>query len=197
MAEGWGSMLLTERLVLRRWRPEDLEPYVEICADSEVMRWIGKGQVRTREECARALASFERAWEGRGFGLFAMELRPARGLIGFVGLSIPDFLPEILPSVEIGWRLAAAHWGKGLATEGARAALAFGFGRVGLDRIVGIHQVGNGASGRIMEKLGMRLERETIDPSCARPVRVYEITRSDWQRCVRGVGPRGDERTGS
>jgi RimJ/RimL family protein N-acetyltransferase len=180
-------MLLTERLVLRRWRPEDLEPYAEICADTEVMRWIGKGQVRTREECARALASFERAWEYRGFGLFALELRSARGLIGFVGLSVPDFLPEILPSVEIGWRLAAAHWGKGLATEGARAALAFGFGQVGLDRIVSIHQLGNGASGRIMEKLGMRLERETVDPSCARPVRLYEITRSDWERCVSRV----------
>lgn len=182
-------MVLTERLVLRRWRPEDLEPYVEICADSEVMRWIGRGQVRTREECARALTSFERAWEDRGFGLFAMELRAARGLIGFVGLSIPDFLPEILPSVEIGWRLAAAHWGKGLATEGARAALAFGFGQVGLDRIVSIHQVGNGASGRIMEKLGMRLERQTIDSSCARPVRVYEITRSDWERSASRVQP--------
>jgi RimJ/RimL family protein N-acetyltransferase len=120
-------MLVTERLVLRRWRPEDLDPYVEICADSEVMRWIGKGQVRTRGEWARALASFERAWKDRGFGLFAAELRAAGGLIGFVGLSIPDFLPEILPSVEIGWRLAAAHWGKALATEGARAALAFGF----------------------------------------------------------------------
>lgn len=180
-------MLLTERLVLRRWRPEDLEPYAEICADPEVMRWIGKGQVRTHEECARALASFERAWEDRGFGLFALELRAARGLIGFVGLSVPDFLPEILPSVEIGWRLAAAYWGKGLATEGARAALAFGLGQLGLDRIVSIHQLGNGASGRIMEKLGMRLERETIDPSCARPVRVYEITRSAWERCASRV----------
>ena len=182
-------MLVTERLVLRRWRPEDLEPYVEICADSEVMRWIGKGQVRTREECASAIASFERAWEDRGFGLFALELRASCGLIGFVGLSVPDFLPEVLPAVEIGWRLAAAQWGKGLATEGARGAFAFGFGQVGLDRIVSIHQVGNGASGRIMEKLGMRFERETVDPSCARPVRVYGITRADWERCAPRVGP--------
>jgi RimJ/RimL family protein N-acetyltransferase len=173
-------MVVTERLVLRRWKADDLEPYAEICADSEVMRWIGRGQVRTREECARAVAAFERAWEDRGFGLFAVELRASRGFIGFVGLSVPDFLPEILPSVEIGWRLAAAQWGKGLATEGARAALAFGFGHLGLDRIVSIYQVGNDASGRIMEKLGMHFERETVDPSCARPVRVYAITRADW-----------------
>jgi RimJ/RimL family protein N-acetyltransferase len=108
-------------------------------------------------------------------------------LIGFVGLSVPNFLPETLPSVEIGWRLAADQWGKGLATEGARAALHFGFGQVGLTRIVSIHQVGNGASGRIMEKLGMRFERDTVDPSCGRPVRVWEITRSDWQRRAPGA----------
>ena len=188
-------MFVTERLVLRRWKPEDLEPYVEICSDSDVMRWIGGGQVRTRVECAEAIASFESAWEDRGFGLFALELRASCGLIGFVGLSVPDFLPEILPSVEIGWRLAAAQWGKGLATEGARAALAFGFGQVGLDRIVSIHQVGNDASGRIMEKLGMHLERERVDPSGARAVRVYEITRSDWGRLC-GLGNSKEHRGG-
>jgi RimJ/RimL family protein N-acetyltransferase len=170
-------VLSTKRLLLRRWRQDDLDPYAELCADPAVMRWIGNGSVRTREECAKAISAFERAWDDRGFGLFALELQASGRLIGFVGLSVPDFLPEVLPSVEIGWRLAADQWGKGLATEGARAALAFGFGQVGLNRIVSIHQVGNDASGRIMEKLGMRFERETVDPSCGRRVRVYEITR--------------------
>ena len=174
-------MLSTERLVLRRWRPDDLGPYAEMCADPDVMRWIGDGRVRTREECANAISAFERAWDDRGFGLFAMELRASGRLVGFVGLSVPAFLPEILPAVEIGWRLAADHWGKGLATEGARAALRFGFGHAGLTRIVSIHQVGNGASGRIMEKLGMRFEREAVDPSCGRPVRVWEITPDRWR----------------
>ena len=146
------------------------------------MRWIGNGRIRTREECAKAISAFEQAWDEHGFGLFAVELQASGRLIGFVGLSVPHFLPEILPSVEIGWRLAADQWGKGLATEGARAALAFGFGQAGLDRIVSIHQVGNDASGRIMEKLGMRFERETIDPSCHRRVRVYDITTSGAAR---------------
>ena len=168
--------------MLRRWRQEDLDLYAEMCADPEVMRWIGDGRVRMREECADAISEFERAWDTRGFGLFATELQASGRFVGFVGLSVPDFLPEILPAVEIGWRLAADQWGKGLATEGARAALDFGFGHVGLPRILSIHQVGNGASGRIMEKLGMRFERETVDPSCGRPVRVWEITRSDWER---------------
>jgi RimJ/RimL family protein N-acetyltransferase len=175
-------VLSTERLLLRRWRPDDLGPYADICADAEVMRWIGSGRVRTREECAEAISAFERAWDARGFGLFAMELQATGRLIGFVGLAVPEFLPEILPSVEIGWRLAADQWGKGLATEGALAALHFGFGHVGLTRLVSIHQIGNDASGRIMEKLGMRFERETVDPSCGRPVRVWEIARSDWER---------------
>lgn len=125
-------MVVTERLVLRRWKADDLEPYAEICADSEVMRWIGRGQVRTREECARAIAAFERAWEDRGFGLFALELRASGGLIGFVGLSVPDFLPEILPSVEIGWRLAAAQWGKALRPRQRGPPLRSGLGTWGL-----------------------------------------------------------------
>src|SRR5438874_7779370 len=171
------TMLSTERLILRQWSQEDLDPYAEMCTDTEVMRWIGNGRLRTREECATAIAGFERAWDERGFGLFAMELKASGRLIGFVGFSLPEFFPEILPAVEIGWRLAGSHWGNGLATEGACAALAFGFDQAGLDRIVSIHQVGNDASRRIMEKLGMRFERETVDPSCGRPVRVYEIAR--------------------
>lgn len=121
-------------------------------------------------------------WVQNGFGLFAIEQKLSGELIGFVGLSIPSFLPEILPAVEIGWRLARSAWGKGFATEGARAALAFGFSRPGLERIVSIHQVGNVASARVMEKLGMRLERQTVHPTNTRPVRVYEISRADWVR---------------
>src|SRR5207247_742762 len=99
------------------------------------------GGVRTRKECATAISAFERAWDEHGFGLFALELPASGRLIGFVGLSVPHFLPELLPAVEIGWRLAADQWGKGLATDGARATLAFGFGQAGLNRIVSIHQV--------------------------------------------------------
>ncbi len=141
------------------------------------MRWIGNGSTLTPEQCRAAIASFERGWEERGLGLFAAELRSSGRLVGFVGLAVPAYLPEILPAVEIGWRLARDVWGEGLATEGAREVLRFGFGELALDRIVGVHQVGNDASGRIMQKLGMRLERDTVDPTHGRPVRVYEITR--------------------
>ena len=164
----------TARLILRRWRPEDLAPFSAICADPAVMRWIGDGRVRSREDCAAALQRFETGWEDNGFGLFALELRGSRRLIGFAGLSVPTFLPEVLPAVEIGWRLARAQWGRGYAGEAGRDVLSFAFDDLALDRVIGIHQVGNHASERLLQTLGMRRERETMDPSCQRPVRIYE-----------------------
>ena len=164
--------------MLRRWDVAgDLDAYAAICADPEVMRFIADGSTSGREYCAEQLEAFERAWNERGFGLFALERIHSGELIGFTGLAIPDFLPEIMPSVEIGWRLGRAHWGHGFATEAARATLAFGFGPVGLDRIVSVHAVGNDASGHVMQKLGMQLDRETAHPVHGVAVRVYAIDR--------------------
>jgi RimJ/RimL family protein N-acetyltransferase len=168
----------TERLVLRAWDiVDDLDAYAAICADPEVMRFIGDGSTHTRAESAERLRAFEVMWEERGFGLFALELTKTGELIGFTGLALPDFLPEIMPAVEIGWRLAQPHWGQGYATEAARAVLAFGFDRVGLERIVSVHAVGNDASANVMRKIGMHFERETVHPGNGRAVRVYAIDR--------------------
>jgi len=193
-------MLETERLVLRRWRPEaDLEPLTAICADPAVMRWIADGSVATREQCELVITAFEQHWDEHGLGMYATTLRSSGELIGAIGLSTPTFLPEVLPAVEIGWRLAPAHWGRGLATEAARAALEFGFVEAGLDEILSIHQVGNGASQRVMEKLGMRLLRETLHPKWGRPLRVHELGRSEFAatdpRAANRAGePRGSRR---
>jgi len=168
----------TDRLVLRRWDVDaDLDAYAALCAESRGMRYIGDGTTRTHEESAAQLRSFEQTWTDRSFGLFATELKRTGELIGFVGLAIPDFLPEIMPSVEIGWRLGRAHWGNGYATEGARAALAYGFDRLDLDRIVSVHAVGNDPSGNVMQKIGMHLDRETVHPRTGGTVRVYAIDR--------------------
>jgi len=168
----------TERLILRRWDVvADLDAYAALCGDPEVMKFIGDGTTRNRDQCAEQLAAFERTWNERAFGLFAVDRVDTGELIGFTGLAIPDFLPEIMPAVEIGWRLARAQWGQGFATEAARAALAFGFDRVRLDRVVSVHTVGNDASGNVMQKLGMHLDRETIHPVHGIAVRVYAIDR--------------------
>lgn len=148
-----------------------------MCADPDVMRFIGDGSTRTADQAARAIDLFEQEWEARGYGLFAVELRLTGEFIGFTGFSRPDFLPELLPCVEIGWRFAKAHWGRGYATEAARAALAAGSRALAGEEIVSICQVGNGASIRIMKKLGLDFDGRTIDPTSGRDVEVYRLSR--------------------
>ncbi|MGC9669978.1 GNAT family N-acetyltransferase [Planosporangium sp. 12N6] len=174
------TVLETARLVLRRWRPDDAPAMAEINGDPEVMRWIGDGSTSDLARTEAGIAACERHWDEHGFGLFAVEVRDTGELAGFTGLATPDFLPEIMPAVEIGWRLGRRYWGHGYATEAAGAALRFAFAGRGLDRIVSVHQVGNTASERVMHKLGMRLDREAVQPSCGRPVRVYAISRAGW-----------------
>ncbi|GAA1797907.1 GNAT family N-acetyltransferase [Planosporangium flavigriseum] len=94
--------LETSRLVLRRWRADDVAVMAAINADPEVMRWIGDGSVSTIERTAAGVAACERHWEEHGFGLFAVEVRDTGELAGFTGLATPEFLPEIMPAVEIG-----------------------------------------------------------------------------------------------
>ncbi|MCG7627011.1 GNAT family N-acetyltransferase [Epibacterium sp. MM17-32] len=167
----------TRRLLLRGWKPDDLTPFAAICANPDVMRYIGTGATLTTEDTARRIASFEAHWAERGYGLFAVQSKATDDLIGFAGLSWPGFLPEILPAVEIGWRFAKAHWGHGYASEAATAALEFGVGTRGLTEIVSIYQPQNAASGRIMQKLGLVFDRRTLDPSCGRAVEVYRLPR--------------------
>ncbi|SDN10293.1 Protein N-acetyltransferase, RimJ/RimL family [Streptomyces wuyuanensis] len=172
--------LETPRLILRRWREEDVAPMAAINADPEVMRWIRDGSVRDERQTRGGIQAWESEWESRGFGLFAVEIRSTGELAGFTGLSVPDFLPEVLPAVEIGWRLGRSHWGQGLATEAAAAAVRFGFEERGLKRIVSITQVGNDASERIMTKLGMHPFRETVNPTGGRRVRVFELSSDQY-----------------
>lgn len=163
----------TARLRLRGWQPGDLAPFAAVCADPQVMRFIGTGAVRSPTETARSIAAFQQGWAIHGYGLFAVEDRKTAIFLGFAGLSLPDFLPEVLPSVEIGWRLARPHWGKGYATEAARAVLDHAVRDLGLTDIVSIYQIGNHASERVMQKLGMVFDRQTMDPGCGRAVGVY------------------------
>ncbi|MFF7776553.1 GNAT family N-acetyltransferase [Streptomyces tanashiensis] len=172
--------LETPRLVLRRWREEDVAPMASINADPEVMRWIRDGSVRDEQQTRDGVRAWESEWESQGFGLFAVEIRSTGELAGFTGLSVPRFLPEVLPAVEVGWRLGRSHWGQGLATEAAVAVVRFGFEERGLERIVSIAQVGNDASERIMTKLGMRPVRETVNPTSGRHVRVFELSSDQY-----------------
>ena len=89
-----------------------------------------------------------------------------------------------MPSVEIGWCLVPDYWGQGLATEGGRAALEFGFQVLGLDEIISIYEPENSASGRVMQRLGMSYDHDTTHPELGVPVRVYKLVRNNWQAAI-------------
>jgi len=145
--------LETERLRLRRWKAEDCEPFARLNADARVMEFFSK--TATREASDAMAERIERGFAQHGFGLYALELRETGEFIGFTGLAVPEFDAPFMPSVEIGWRLAFEHWGRGLATEAARAALRYGFEELGLTEIVAFTVPANKRSWRVMEKIGM------------------------------------------
>lgn len=147
------ASLETERLILRTWREGDREPFARMNADPTVMEFFPA--CLSRAESDRGVDRIEQHFRERGFGLFAAELKSEGTFIGFVGLNVPRFTAHFTPCVEIGWRLAAAYWGLGLATEGARAVLHHGFETLGLDEIVAFTIPSNQRSRRVMGKLGM------------------------------------------
>jgi 3-dehydroquinate dehydratase/shikimate dehydrogenase len=144
--------LRTERLLLRQWRESDREPFAALNADPRVMRYFPAPLDRAASDAMVDHASA--AIAEHGWGWWAVETQGE--FIGFVGLQqVPDDLP-CHPAVEVGWRLAAEHWGHGYAPEAGRAALDFAFDRLGLDEVVSFTTVLNAPSRRVMDKLGMR-----------------------------------------
>lgn len=170
----------TERLWLRSWSPADLDDLAAIFAEPEVWRHpFGRGL--SRDESEQFLNRQLEHWKANGFGVWAAVLRDTGRLIGYMGLSIPSWLPQVLPAVEVGWRLHPDYWGRGLATEGGRASLRYGFETLELDRIISVYAPGNVASARVMEKLGMHHCLDTTDEARGIPVSVREITRTEWR----------------
>jgi RimJ/RimL family protein N-acetyltransferase len=149
----------TDRLLLRRWREEDLDAYTRICADPEVMRYMGGP--RTHQRCEEQISWFVQHWEERGFGQWAAEERATGAFIGRIGLLYHDDWPEDEHKTEVGWLLDRSFWGRGLATEGARASVRHGFEELELERIISIIHPENTASRRVAEKAKLSLRGET------------------------------------
>jgi RimJ/RimL family protein N-acetyltransferase len=170
-------MPTTERLLLRPWRPADRDPFAAMNADPEVMRYVGRGRPLTRTQSDELVDAIEAHWDQHGFGLWcAAPHEDPDACIGFVGLAIPSFLPAVLPSVEVGWRLARSAWGRGLATEGARAALEHAFGPLGLQSVISVIDPENHRSVRVAEKLGMRREASHLHPVTGRKLQAFAIS---------------------
>lgn len=143
----------TKRLILRKWREEDLESFYAINKDPKVIEFL-KGEM-TFEECKNFIAAKNQNIEKMGFGLWAVAIKETSEMIGFVGLNPPDFESHFTPCVEVGWRLSSRHWGNGYAVEAARAALKIGFENFGLKEIVSFTVPANLRSISVMKKIGM------------------------------------------
>jgi RimJ/RimL family protein N-acetyltransferase len=161
----------TERLVMRPWREQDLDPYAELCADPEVMRYIGSGRTLDRDEAWRQIALSVGHWDLRGYGLWAVETKTEGSFIGRVGL----WQPEGWPGLELGWALARSHWGHGYATEAGRASMEFAWTTVEAGELISLIQPANTASRRVAERLGMKVSRREM--LGADEVLVYERAR--------------------
>ncbi|MFG2982052.1 GNAT family N-acetyltransferase [Streptomyces sp. NPDC048258] len=171
----------TPRLLLRRWTDDDLVPLSEINADPEVMRWIGDGSTRDLDRTAEDIERWEEEWDEEGFGLFAVELLGSGELIGVVGLSVPEYLPEVLPAVDISWRLGRQYWGQGYASEAAQATLEFALQDRGLDRVIAVNRAGNDDSENVIRKLGMVLERDTTEPEHHYLLQIHSIDLTEYE----------------
>lgn len=151
----------TQRLQLRQWRAEDRAPFAALNADPNVMAYFPQTLDRAQSD---ALADgCEANIAERGWGLWAVELRATGAFIGFVGLNRPAASLPFSPCVEVGWRLAKAYWGQGLATEAAQTALRVGFKQLALSEIVSFTAIANQRSIAVMEKLSMQRDAQPFE----------------------------------
>jgi RimJ/RimL family protein N-acetyltransferase len=176
--------LETERLRLRQWTDADLEPFAALNADPDVMAYFPETLERS---ASNATARKIRALIAQhGWGFWAVEVKREHPFIGFVGLHEPEADLPFSPCVEVGWRLAATHWGRGYATEAARKALRFAFDHQNLEEVVAFTAVGNWRSRKVMARLQM-VESETFDhPEIpeGHPLRqhvLYRLGRDAWR----------------
>ena len=144
----------TKRLLLRTWRPEDVRPYWLINQDQKVLEFL-PGPL-SLEQIETFIDGANRQQELKGYCLWAVELKETGALLGFVGLQYIDYEARFTPAVEIGWRLCSAYWGSGYASEGALAALEYGFNECGLKKVVSFTVPANLRSQRVMQKIGMQ-----------------------------------------
>jgi ribosomal-protein-alanine N-acetyltransferase len=187
--------LTTDRLILRRWTDADREPFAAINGDPEVVRFL-RGRL-DRAASDAFMDRIEAGFERYRFGLWAVEVKETGLLLGFTGLAMQTFPAHFTPAVEVGWRMARHAWGKGYATEAARAALAFGFTSVGLPEVVSITTRTNERSIALMRRLGM-----VSDPAWdfehpllprghpLRPHVLFRMSEDDWLAQQNGRTPK-------
>ncbi|ARV59456.1 GNAT family N-acetyltransferase [Nostocales cyanobacterium HT-58-2] len=166
--------LETQRLILRGFREEDLDAYAKMHSDPEVTHYIGEGKTLSRSESWRNMAMIVGHWQLRGYGLWAVEERCSGEMIGRIGCWQPEGWPEF----EIGWMLQRAYWGRGFATEGAKAAMDYAFDELQQSYVISVIRPENAASIRVAQKIGEKLQGKT--ELFGSEAVIYGISREDW-----------------
>ena len=189
------TTLKTKRLILRPWREEDLEPFALLNADPRVMEYFPA--MLSRSESDQLAHRIKNKMDENGWGMWAISVPGIAEFIGFIGLNSENqasFPAPFTPATEIGWRIAFEYWGKGYATEGAIAALAYGFETLNLNEIVSFTAVQNMRSRRIMEKIGMHHDsKDDFDhPKLPKEHKLnrhvlYRLKSSEWEKLANEV----------
>lgn len=169
-------VLETERLRLRWFREDDFADFCGICAEPEVMRFLGDGKPMSPMEVWKQMATFMGHWYFRGYGIWAAEEKQTGRMVGRIGF----MNPAGWPGFELGWTLGRESWGKGYATEGAGRALAYAFTEMNRDHVISLIAPENVNSIKVAERLGERVEGET--EVLGRRVLIYGISHDDWRK---------------
>ena len=144
--------LETDRLYMRRFRTNDLDVFSQILGQDEVGQWLPRGRGYTKDEVEKFLDNVAKHWQEKGYGIWAVIEKESGKIIGHCGLNYVKQNDE----VEVLYGFGKEYWGLGYATEAAKAALSFGFEKIGLDRIVAFAKIDNIASRRVIEKIGLK-----------------------------------------
>lgn len=181
------TVIETARLILRTWKNDDAEAYFQINQDPKVIEFL-RGRL-TIEQVNDFILAANSHNNKHGYTLWAVELKETGELIGFIGLNYTDWESHFTPAVEVGWRLGSQFWGKGYATEGAKASLYYGFEQCGLKEIVSFTVPANLRSIRVMEKIGLKrdLNGDFSHPKLAtdHPLSqhiLYHLSEDEYQR---------------
>lgn len=179
------SSLQTSRLLLRKWRAEDLPLFAKLNANPEVMKHFPA--TLSQEESDQLARSIQKEMREKPYGLWAVEIPQVAPFIGFVGLHEVGFAASFTPAIEIGWRIDAPYWGKGYATEAANHVLGYAFQSLQLEKLVSFTAKLNTRSMKLMERIGLRykcdFEHPKLEPG--HPLRshvLYQLTKAEYQK---------------
>ncbi|MCH9763573.1 MAG: GNAT family N-acetyltransferase [Gammaproteobacteria bacterium] len=188
------TIIETERLILRTWCDDDLEPMFRINQDPKVMEYFSA--LGSKEETQNHINRICKHQDEHGYSLYVVELKSTHKMIGFIGLLHrikAEFNVPFNPSIAIGWRLSLKHWGKGFATEGASAVLDYAFCVLGLPEIVSFTVTENKKSRRVMEKIGLTYNPDddfdhpkAPDDSPLKQHVLYRITKKQYLQSKKG-----------